>query len=56
MDQFDREVERLEKDLDEGLISIAEFNQQMREIRYAHQAYAEERAQEAYNDIIDNYF
>ena len=52
---FDREVEMLENDLEAGRISMKEYNEELREMRYSYQANAEESAQEAYQDELSRW-
>ena len=47
--QFERMEDQLERDLDAGLISQAEFNAEMREMQRDYQAAAEEAARDAYD-------
>lgn len=45
---FDREVERIENDLENGDIDVSEYNEKMRDIRNEHNDAAEEAAREEY--------
>lgn len=55
MTQFEREEEQLEKDFYAGLISGAEYNEQMRELVRDYQGAALEAAEEAYRDELDRW-
>lgn len=52
MDQFDRAVDELECDLEEGVITRQEFDKELRLLRESFQAAAEEKAQRAYDDAM----
>lgn len=52
MNWFDKEVELLEDDLSNGLISEKEFRQEMSLLRAELQGQAEGAAEQAYNDVI----
>ncbi len=52
MEWFDKEVERLEEELDRGEITTEEYNKEMRELRHALRGEAEEVAERAYNDTM----
>ena len=52
MNQYDREEDQLISDLNSGLISVAEFNKQMRELQRDYRADAEEAAERAYNEEL----
>lgn len=52
MDWFDREVDKLEKLLDNDEITYEEFKAEMRELNNERQAEAEEAAKNAYNDVM----
>jgi hypothetical protein len=55
MNQMDRQIERLERDLENGDISQADFNYEVREIERDARAFAEEEAQRAYeNTLMDH--
>jgi predicted nucleic acid-binding Zn-ribbon protein len=47
--QLEIEEETLDKQLDNGEITVQEYNRYMRELHESFQAYAEERAREAYD-------
>jgi hypothetical protein len=53
--QFDNEENILERQLSEGSIDIQEYNKAMRELAKDARAAIREEAQDAYDDIIDNY-
>ncbi len=55
MNQIDREIEQLERDYEEGLISQKEFYRQVRDIEGDVRAFAEQEAERAYQDTMDNY-
>jgi hypothetical protein len=55
MNQFDREVEQLENDLQCGNITLSEYNKELRDMQRCYRSQAEEAAQEAYDNVIDNY-
>jgi hypothetical protein len=55
MPWFDKEVDRLEEDLDKGLITDKEFRDGMREIRAELAGQAEDAAEQAYNDTMGNW-
>ncbi len=48
MDQFDREVEDLDRQLEEGCISQAEYNETMRDMERDYRDAAHEAADQAY--------
>jgi hypothetical protein len=52
MDQFDRAMDDLERDLEEGVITRQEFDKELRLLRESFQAAAEEEAQRAYDDAM----
>lgn len=55
MNAYDREIQQLEDDLRDGLITQAEFNKAIREVQmYAREA-AEEAAENAYNHAMWNW-
>lgn len=49
---YDKAVEQLEDDLDNGLISNDEFRSQMRDLNDELRGSAEEAAEQAYNDTM----
>ncbi len=53
--QYDREVEQLERDYADGLITLAEFNEAMRELERDYRSAAEESAQRAYDDEFNRW-
>ena len=59
MTQYEREEEQLERDLADGLISLAEFNKQVRDMqrdmRDEARSCAEEAAERAYRDTMDRF-
>ena len=55
MTQFDREVEALEGDLEEGRISQKEFNREMRLLQTDYREAAREEAQRAYDDEMNRW-
>lgn len=48
-EQFDREADQLERDLECGCISQSDFNASMRELRYAYRDAMEESCWDAYD-------
>lgn len=50
MDQFEREEDFLEQQLNNGEITLTEFNREMRELQRDYRAAAEEAAEQAYRD------
>ena len=52
MDWFDREVEQLENDLEEGVITQKEFYRDMRDIRASYEQEAHDAAESTYNDYF----
>lgn len=52
MNQYEREEDRLDRDLREGLITREEFRQQLRELQREQRGAAEEAAERAYNDAM----
>ena len=48
MDAFEREEELIEREFDEGKITLKERNRQLNELRRDYQAEAERSAQDAY--------
>ena len=57
MTQYEREEEQLERDLNEGRISQAQYNKDLqdmqRDYREEMRGLAEEAAERAYNDAMD---
>ena len=57
MTQYEREEEQLERDLNEGRISQAQYNNDLREMQRSYRdemrGIAEEAAERAYNDAMD---
>lgn len=52
MDPFERAEDQLVDDLNAGRIIQRDFDDEMREMRYAYQAQAEEEARRAYEDTM----
>lgn len=52
MDQFDKAVEALERDLENGTITRQEFEKELRMLRADFQCAAEEEARRAYDDAM----
>ncbi len=52
MDQFDRQARRLDEAYENGQLSREEYDWEMRELILDQRAYAQDRAQEAYNDAM----
>lgn len=56
MTQYEREEEQLERDYQDGLISLAEYNKLLRQMERDYQdemrGIAEEAAERAYNDVM----
>jgi hypothetical protein len=52
MNQYEREEDQLDRDLRDGLITQAEFRQQLRELQREQRGAAEEAAERAYNDTM----
>lgn len=55
MNQFDREIERLENELACGEITQREYIKQMNKLERDYRAEAEEAAQQAYDDEINRW-
>jgi hypothetical protein len=55
VNQYDREEEQLQNDYAAGLITLAEYNKQMRELQRDYQAAAEERARDAYEREMERW-
>ena len=55
-DRFDREVEQLEKLLEDGLITQEDFRREMKELRSDYRAAAEDAAAEAAQKEMDNWY
>ena len=55
MHWYDKAVERLENDLDDGLISNEEFREEMRQLNWELREQAEITAEEAYDDVTGNW-
>lgn len=53
--QLDREIESLERDYENGFISINELNRSIRELERDYAEAARERAQEAYENELDRW-
>jgi hypothetical protein len=49
--QFDRAEEQLSEDLANGVYTLAEFNERMRDLGREYRDAVEEEAQEAYDDV-----
>ena len=56
MNQYEREEEQLERDLNDGRITSAEYSKQLRDMQHSYHeemiGQAEEAAERAYNDAI----
>ena len=55
MNQIEREMEQLEQDLVDGLISQEEFRKQMRELQREYRDMVEEEAERAADSVRDFY-
>lgn len=55
MDAFDREVQHLEEQLDDGDISSSEYNEEMHALEQEYRYAAQESAQRAYDDEINQW-
>lgn len=55
MNQYDRELEALDKALANGDISQREYNESLRELENDYRADAREAAEEAYRRELDNW-
>lgn len=55
MNQFDQEAESIEESFARGEISAKEKCRWLRELAYDYQAYAEEEAQRAYDDRMEEF-
>ena len=55
MDQFDREQDQLEQELENGTITQKEFNHEMLELQRDYQGAAEEAAQDAYDNEMNRW-
>ena len=59
MNQYEREEDQLARDLNEGRISLAEYNKLLRQMQrdYADEirGMAEEAAERAYNDVMERW-
>ena len=55
MSHFDRLEDQIEKEYDDSLIDEKEYHEAMRELRYEIQEYAEEQAQQSYDDVMGGY-
>lgn len=53
---FEKEEDELCQAYNRGEISLEEFNNEMRELRYQLQAIAEEEAQAAYDNVMNGYY
>jgi len=53
--QLEREEEALERELDEGTISVAEYNREMKELHRDYRYAAEEASQQAYENEMDRW-
>jgi len=54
-EQFEHEVDVLERRYAEGEMSNAEFNEEMREMERDYRGWAEEQAQQAYDDELERW-
>ncbi len=54
-DMFEREAERLDRELEDGDLSPAEFNAEIRELERDYRADAEEDARQAYDDRLEQW-
>ncbi len=55
MNLIEREEEFLEQQLDEGRITVKEFNAEMNELRMRYIAAKREKAQDAYDEEMERY-
>ena len=55
MTQIEREEDQLERDLADGMITAQEFNKQMRDLQREYRYAAEEAAQIAYDNEMENW-
>lgn len=55
-ERYEREIEILEKELDEGALSDSEFKKELKELDRGFRAQREEDAMDAYDDIIERPF
>jgi hypothetical protein len=53
--QLEHEENILEEQLSAGEISLAEYNESIRDLEREYRAEAEESAQEAYRDTLENF-
>jgi len=51
-DWYEREIEMLDKDYENGLISDDDYKKQIRDMNAALRAEAEEEAESAYNNVM----
>jgi len=55
MNQFDRELQNLEDDLENGNVSSKEFRKEMRELERDYREFARESAQDAYDEEMNRW-
>ena len=59
MNQYEREEEQLERDLNDGRISLVEYNKQLRDMQRDYRdemrGMAEDAAERAYDDVMDRW-
>ena len=55
MNQYEREEAQLEQDLREGRISQADYNKESREMERSYRDEMRERAEQAYDDVMNGY-
>ena len=55
MDQFDSEEQEIERQYNDGEMSLKEYNKEMRELQREYRAYAEEAAQEAHDREMERW-
>lgn len=53
--QLEREEESLERELDEGNISVAEYNREIEELHRDYRAAAEEASRQAYENEMERW-
>lgn len=55
MDPFDRAAEQIERDYEQGIITSAECQEAMSDLRAEQQEYADECARHAYDNAMGNW-
>ena len=59
MNQYEREEEQLERDLNDGRISLVEYNKQLRDMQRDYRdemrGMAEDAAERAYDDVMERW-